>query len=404
MSEIKVNSIKGVAATTAALTINNTDGTATANLTNIGGGQLGNRNLIINGAFQCCQRVTSSTDNGYGSVDRFRITRSGTDESPTQEQADVAAGTTPYTLGFRKCYKITNGNQTSGAGAADFIKIQHRIEGQNIANSGWNYKSASSFLTLSFWVKSSVAQNFYGYLETHGNSPAYLYPYETGSLSQNTWTKVTKTIAGNSNLLFNNDNAEGLRIEIHPFLGTDSTASGVSLNQWNVYASASRTPDQTATWYETNDATFEITGVQLEVGSVGTDFEHRSFAQELDLCTRYCQVFTSAASDKRINFSNVFVHGNGGGIYIMVGLLPMRSAPSVSLSGSFNANVLTGSWTSVGLSNFTAEFTSNSDNYGKTFGFDGLMSADLASNQTVGKTGNVYSSSGFGQFIFSAEL
>ena len=88
----------------------------------------------------------------------------------------------------------------------------------------------------------------------------------------------------------------------------------------------------------------------------------------------------------------------------MVGLLPMRSAPSVSVSGSFNANVLTGSWTSVGLSNFTAEFTSNSDNYGKTFGFDGLMSAVLASNQTIGKTGNIYSNSGFGQFIFSAEL
>jgi hypothetical protein len=236
---------------------------------------------------QVAQRGTSSTTNGYGSIDRFRIVYSGTDEAPTQAQADVAAGTTPYTLGFRKCYKITNGDQSNNAGAADFIKIQHRIEAQDIANSGWDYKSASSFLTLSFWVKSSVPQNFYGYLETHGNSPGYLYPYETGSLSQNTWTKVTKTIAGNSNLLFNNDNAEGLRIEIHPFLGTDSTASGVSLNQWNVYASASRTPDQTATWYETNDATFEITGVQLEVGSVATDFEHRSFGQELALCQRY---------------------------------------------------------------------------------------------------------------------
>jgi hypothetical protein len=257
------------------------------NVTGINGGQLSNRNLVINGAMQVAQRGTSSTTNGYGSIDRFRIVYSGTDEAPTQAQADVAAGTTPYTLGFRKCYKITNGDQSNNAGAADFIKIQHRIEAQDIANSGWDYKSASSFLTLSFWVKSSVPQNFYGYLETHGNSPGYLYPYETGSLSQNTWTKVTKTIAGNSNLLFNNDNAEGLRIEIHPFLGTDSTASGVSLNQWNVYASASRTPDQTATWYETNDATFEITGVQLEVGSVATDFEHRSFGQELALCQRY---------------------------------------------------------------------------------------------------------------------
>ena len=56
------------------------------------------------------------------------------------------------------------------------------VEAQNMANSGWNFPSSSSFITLSFWVKSSVAQNFYGYLETSDGS-AYLYPFETGSLS-----------------------------------------------------------------------------------------------------------------------------------------------------------------------------------------------------------------------------
>ena len=69
MSEIKVNSIKGVAASVAALSINNTDGTCTANITN----NLSNRNLIINGAMQVAQYGTSSTTNGYGSVDRFPI-------------------------------------------------------------------------------------------------------------------------------------------------------------------------------------------------------------------------------------------------------------------------------------------------------------------------------------------
>ena len=97
MSEIKVNSIKGVAASTAALTINNTDGTCTANLTN-----RTNKNLILNGAFLISQRGTSSTDSGYGSVDRFRVQHGGTDEAPTQAQVDVASGTTPYTNGFRK--------------------------------------------------------------------------------------------------------------------------------------------------------------------------------------------------------------------------------------------------------------------------------------------------------------
>ena len=116
MSEIKVNSIKGVGASTAAITVNNTDGTATANLSN-----RQNRNLIINGAMLVAQRGTSSTTSGYGSLDRFKISYSGNDEAPTQSQVDVASGTTPYTEGFRHALRIRNGNQTSGAGSGDYI-------------------------------------------------------------------------------------------------------------------------------------------------------------------------------------------------------------------------------------------------------------------------------------------
>ena len=282
MSEIKVNSIKGVGASAAAITVNNTDGTCTANITN----NLSNRNLIINGAMQVAQRGTSSTSSGHYTVDRFYSSYGGTDEAVTQEQADVASGTTPYTLGFRKSYKFTNGNQTSGAGSGDYVAFVYKAEGQDIANSGWNYLSSSSFITLSFWVKSSVAQNFYGYVLSSDGS-TQIFPFETGSLSADTWTKITKTIPGNSNLTFNNDNGVGFQFLFWSYIGTDYTDSGVSLNAWATYASGTRTPVSTTTWYTTNDATFEITGVQLEVGSVATDFEHRSFGQELALCQRY---------------------------------------------------------------------------------------------------------------------
>ena len=282
MSEIKVNSIKGVGASAAAITVNNTDGTCTANITN----NLSNRNLIINGAMQVAQRGTSSTSGGYQTIDRLHVTSGGVDEAQTQAQVDIASGTTPYTLGFRKALKITNGNQTSGAGAGDFMYMKYAIEAQDIANSGWNYLSSSSFITLSFYVKSSVAQSFKAYFHTQDGT-AYLYNFETGSLSADTWTKVTKTISGNSNLTFNNDNGSGLELYIWPFIGTDYTASSVTEDAWATYSSSARTKDATSTWYTTNDATFEITGVQLEVGSVATDFEHRSFGQELALCQRY---------------------------------------------------------------------------------------------------------------------
>ena len=232
------------------------------------------------------ERGTSSTTSGYGSVDRFAVYHANTDEAPTQAQVDVASGTTPYTLGFRKALQITNGNQTSGAGASDHIMIQTKQEAQDIAQSGWNYTSASSYVTLSFWVKSSVAQNFYGYFRTKDGTEQR-YAFETGSLSADTWTKITKTIPGNSNLQFDNDANQGTEILISPFMGTDYTASGVSLNTWGAYASGTRTPDYTSTWYTTNDATFEITGVQLEVGPVATPFEHRSFQDELLRCQRY---------------------------------------------------------------------------------------------------------------------
>ena len=305
MSEIKVNSIKGVGASAAAITVNNSDGTCTANLSNRQG-----KNLLINGSFLIAQRGVSSTTNGHGSVDRFSVDYGNTDEAPTQAQGDVASGTTPYTTGFRKSFKFTNGNQTSGAGSSDRVTILHRIEAQDIANSGWNYTSSSSFITLSFWVKSSVAQNFYGFLRTSDGTPQ-LYPFETGSLSADTWTKITKTIPGNSNLQFDNNNGIGLEIEWDMFRGTDTTGS-ISLDAWGAYNSSVRVPDMTSTWYTTNDATFEITGVQLEVGSVATDFEHRSFGQELALCQRYFERINVDSSE--IYFFGVNQFGSGGRI------------------------------------------------------------------------------------------
>ena len=328
MSEIKVNSIKGVGASTAAITVNNTDGTCTANITN----NLSNRNLIINGAMQVAQRGTSSTDSGMKSVDRFQVLHNGTDEAPTQAQVDVASGTTPYTLGFRKALRVTNGNQTSGVAAADYIMLNTRIESQDVANSGWNYTSTSSFITLSFWVKSSVAQEFHGFLLS-ADGTRKLYSFSLGSLSADTWTKVTKTIPGISDLQFDNNNEQGILLRVAMYRGTDGTGT-ITQNQWGTFNTNVRYPNYTSTWYTTNDATFEITGMQLEVGSVATDFEHRSFAQELALCQRYYQEFEKLSTG----------YGSGNGYARSTHLYPcqMRAAPTATITstdaGSLNSS------------------------------------------------------------------
>ena len=255
-----------------------------ANLTNLPASGKAT-NLVVNGAMMVAQRGTSSTSSGYHTVDRFKYTYSGTDNAPTQSQSDVASGTTPYTLGFRKAYKITNANQTS-VGVSDRIRLEVNLEAQDIANSGWNYTSASSNITLSFWCKSSVAQNFYGNIRTPDGS-SQQYSFETGSLTADTWTKITKTIPGNSNLTFDNNAELGWNMDITMFMGTDNTTSGNTMNQWYTYDSSNQIPDNTSTWYTTNSATWEITGMQLEVGDTATDFAHERYADTILKCYRY---------------------------------------------------------------------------------------------------------------------
>ena len=259
----------------------------TVNTTNlINATPLTNRNLIINGAMRIAQRGTSSTTNGYGDLDRWKHEYASTDEAPTYAQVALTTSDTPYTLGLTKTAKITNGNQTSDLQAGSLINFNQQIEAQNIRNSGWDYTSSSSYITLSFWVRASVAQNYHGFVKT-ADGTNYIYPYETGTLSANTWTKITKSIPGNSNLQIDDNTDSGFQIFPIFFGGTSYTSSDVVNNAWATWSSGARSKDQTATWYETNDSTLEITGVQLEVGSVATPFEHRPVSDELARCQRY---------------------------------------------------------------------------------------------------------------------
>ena len=338
---------------------------------NINGTQIGGRrNIIINGAMLVAQRGTSTTTSGGYAADRLNVFHGGTDEAPTFAQADVSSGTTPYTLGFRKCLKVTNGNQTSGAGAADYVWLQYKIEAQDIANSGWNYTSTSSFITLSFWVKSSVAQDFKGFIQT-SDGTAQSYPFATGSLTADTWTKITKTIPGNSNLQFDNDVNTGMNIQFLPFFGTDYTASSATENAWQAYSSSARCKDSTSTWYTTNDATWEITGIQLEVGTQATPFEHRSYGEEELLCHRY---FFSGIANR------FWYNGHGGNVtdYQLIGFkTEMRAAPTIAFgtihtstnvntgsgsdSGHFYSDVKASSWQYSPLSAATGNTTGKVD-------------------------------------------
>ena len=356
-------------------------------------GQLSHRNLIINGAMTVAQRGVSSTTSGYGTVDRFQNTHNGTDEAPTQAQVDVASGTTPYTLGFRKAFKITNGNQTSGAGAGDWVNIVYKPEAQDIANSGWNYLSSSSNITLSFWAKASVAQTYQVRLSSKdGTSQGFVFEY---ALSADTWTKVTKTIPGNSNLQFDNNTSVGMEMEFLMFIGTTYTSASPTLDAWGTYSYLTSRKDMTSTWYTTNDATFEVTGFQLEVGPVATPFEHRSFGDELARCQRYFYRMQNGSSGSYwIGHTSSY----GGNNNIMMIYLPvcMRDNPSLSTSGTASHFQVWGNGTVENLSNLPVLRSSNGVN-------PSVVAIDITHNITTGHTRIVRMGSQ-AYIEFSAEL
>ena len=359
-------------------------------------GKIGqDKNLIVNGSCLISQRGTSQTGvaaNGYATVDRFRADQSGTDAYIEQHQVDVASGTTPYAAGLRKAFQVKNGNQTSGAGTSDRVLIMYRIEAQDIANSGWDYTSSSSYLTFSFYVKSSVAQNFYGDFRTYDGT-GQGYAIETGSLSANTWTRVTKTIPGNSNLQFDNDNNVGLEIQWTLYRGTDTTGTK-SLNTWAAFNSSDRVPNMASSWYTTDDATFEITGVQLELGQTATDFQNRSVAHELQLCKRYYQLWVDGPN-QFVCFGDMYTSTQcDGGVQLPV---EMRASPTIEANTGNDYYII---YTNSGDSHIDGNLTSF-----RTHKRAVLWYAPLDdSGQTAGHANRWVTANASAKIAFSTEL
>ena len=292
-------------------------------LTDIDGGRLADnafelgKNLIINGAMQVAQRGTSSTSNEYATVDRFKVSIDG--GSITQSQESLSSGD-PYNEGFRNFYRCTN--STTATAAGNYKIITHFVEAQNMANSGWNHTSAASNVTLSFWVRASVGQDYTFYFRTNdGTAQAYSFTF---TLTADTWTKVTHVVPGAAAVAFNDDNGVGLQLTWAPWLGTNYTDSGHTHESWAAVDASSVSTDMTTTWASTTDATFDITGVQLEVGSVATPFEHRSYGDELARCQRYyVENLRGTGHNAEINASNAWFTLN-------VGLpVEMRTNPSI---------------------------------------------------------------------------
>jgi len=287
MSELKVNSIKGTGASTAAITIDSSAGTCTANITN-----RSNENYIINGGCIVDQRNSGSAVTSGFAIDRTQI--EGFDGGGT----GTAQRVTDSPSGFTHSLKVTVTGTDTSLAASDFYTLRHIIEGQNIAHLGFGASGGTS-VTLSFFVKSSVTGTFCASLGNGSNNRTM--PKEYTISSADTWEKKTLTFPADTTGTWGTDNGRGFSIRWCMGAGSTRTATADIYNASEAHATSNQT-----NLFATNGATFQITGLKLESGTVATDFEHRSFGQELALCERY--LFVLPQSYQGTTPNSQFVH------------------------------------------------------------------------------------------------
>ena len=326
MSKLKVAALQGLSASSDAITLAN-DGTCTANITN-----RSNRNILINGGMGIAQRYSSSTSHPAYGADRWRwgFGNHSAGTVTASQQSLSSSDTGPWEKGFRNYTRLALG-QAGTAAANTYISMRYKVEAQDIANSGWDYTSASSDITISFWFRCSTNQTFYFEVKSDdGTAQSYVFSFTASG--NNTWTKVTKTIPGNSNIQINNDNGSGLSLWIYQFYGTDYS-NNKTLDQWAAYSGSNIMPDMASTWLTAGASTWDLTGIQLEVGSVATDFEHRSYGQELTLCQRY--YFQGDGQENGASLNNYYGSAYGSNSMVKVSFpTTMRVKPTVTTPSS----------------------------------------------------------------------
>jgi len=280
---------------------------------------LSNRNLIINGAMQVAQRGTSSTSTGYGSVDRFNVTTNGSFDQLAFTQAQV----TDAPAGFSNSYKFTTTTAETTVDADESIGIRTALEGQDLQQLGYGTGSAKK-LTLSFYVKSSQTGTFAIYFYSADTVRIITRTYTISSA--NTWEQKFVTIDGDASGSIDNDANESLQISWAIAAGSNFTSSDST--SWSAYSNAKLYYGhaQNAVLTTTN-ATWQITGVQLEVGEQATPFEHRSYGDELRKCRRYY-----AGNDGYMPLHPINTDNTGGYRRMTREFdTPMRAAPTITI-------------------------------------------------------------------------
>ena len=307
-----------------------------AQVASINGGPIGGaRNRIINGDMRIDQRNAGASVTPTTSVytlDRWLAIMGVTSKYSVQRNA---GSVTPPT-GFTNYLGITS-TSAYASGATDAFLLNHYIEGFNTADLAWGTVNALT-ATLSFWIRCSIAGT---YSLSICNSPssssrAYIATYTVNSA--NTWEYKTATIPGDTSGTW--DTTNGIGVQVRFDLGSGSSFNGTA-GSWGSSNLTKTSGSQSVVG--TNGATFYITGVQLEAGTIATPFERRSYGQELALCQRY--YYSSGTVRTTIYADNA----TSDGILNFKFPISMRAAPTIAQTSGGTTLANTGTISTQGI-------------------------------------------------------
>ena len=315
----------------------------------------GFRNRILNGGMVIDQRNAGASVTATGNpftLDRWRAVNSQAAKFTVQQNA----GSVTLPVGFTNYLGVTS-SSAHATTSTDYFFLRQTIEGFNVADLAWGTASAAP-ITLSFRVYSSLTGTFGGALQNDAQNRSY--PFSFSIPVANTWTTVSITIAGDITGTWATNNAGGILVGFG--LGVGSTYSGTA-GAWagaNYFSATGAT-----SVVGTSGATFYITGVQLEAGSVATPFERRPYGTELALCQRYFINWVGNSSDIGFLAIGTGVVNTATTAVINISTpVTLRATPTLSFSGTLSTFEGT---VSPAVTSFSVVYTPSANGFWASF-------------------------------------
>ena len=312
MSTLKATNLQHASATNPAIVLDASGGMS-------GSFPSPNRNLLYNGAMQVAQRGTSVagiTGGGYNTADRWGMQQTTLGTWTQSVENDAPTGS-----GFRKSLKMLVTTADAAPAAGDLIAIAQPLEGQDLQRIAKGTASAQQ-LSMSFWVKSNVTGTYVSWLYDADNTRSVSATYAISASA--TWERKTITFPADATGVFDNDNAASLNLYFQLAAGSNFT-SGTLNTTWAAYTAANAAPGQVNVAAASSNY-WQVTGVQLEVGTAATPFEFKPFGQELQECQRYFYMHASGTAKAICMAANVATTTAEGTIFFPTS---MRAAPTI---------------------------------------------------------------------------